>query len=300
MKTSLKTISGILVAVTAVVFTAHTIPASAATRIATSTHPNPFISSTTRTRAPAGMRVSSTTKQTALVDRQTSQVAKVEDLSVKGISNRIAALNEVAKAIAGMKNLSVTQKASFTAEITTLTSELNGLQAKIQADASSTPVGTRGALASSSVLRQDYQSITKDYRIYALVIPQVRILAAADRATTIISSYTTLSAKLQSRLATASAAGKNVSSQQAALVDLNSKIADATTQVAAAISAVSNLVPDNGNTAIAGTNEKAIKTGQAAITAAEKDIQAANKDAHTVLASVQTMPTAQASSTTAQ
>ncbi len=300
MKTTLQTISGILVAVIAVVFTMHAVPASAATKIATSTHPNPFISSTTRTRAPAGMRVSSTTKQAALVDRQTNQVAKIEDMSVKGISNRIAALNEVAKAVAAMKNLSATQKASFTAEITTLTSELNGLQAKIQADASSTPVGTRGALASSSVLRQDYQSITKDYRIYALVIPQVRILAAADRATTIISSLTTLSAKLQSRLATASAAGKNVSSQQATLADLNSKIADATTQVAAAINAVSNLVPDNGNTAIAGTNEKAIKTGQAAITAVEKDIQGANKDAHTVLASVQTMPTAQASSTTAQ
>ena len=300
MKTNLQIVSGILVAVMVTVFVAHTIPASAATKFATSTHPNPFISSTTRMHMPTGTRVSSTTKQAALIDRQTNQVAKVEDLSVKGISNRIAALNEVAKAVAAMKNLSATQKASFTTEITTLTGELNGLQAKIQADASSTLVGTRGALASSSVLRQDYQSITKDYRIYALVIPQVRILAAADRATTIISSLTTLSAKLQSRLATASAAGKNVSSQQAALADLNSKIADATTQVAAAISAVSNLVPDNGNTAIAGTNEKAIKTGQAAITAAEKDIQAANKDAHTVLASVQTMPTAQASSTTAQ
>ena len=65
MKTNLQIVSGILVAVMVTVFTAHIIPVSAATRIATSTHPNPFISSTTRMHVPTGMRTATTAIRTS-------------------------------------------------------------------------------------------------------------------------------------------------------------------------------------------------------------------------------------------
>ncbi|MEI6057704.1 MAG: hypothetical protein WCQ60_01890 [bacterium] len=192
------------------------------------------------------------------------------------IRQRVNSLNQLAQRLHGMRNISTTTRTSLTTEIQTEISLLNALQTKIHAEASSTT-----STASSTPLAQDIASITASYRIYALIIPQVTILADADKAITLANSLTTLATKLQTRIAAAQTAGKDITKLTAALTDLNAKLADAKVQAQAAITAVANLVPDNGNATIAASNKAALTAGRKAIAAATTDLRAAQMDART-------------------
>ena len=134
-----------------------------------------------------------------------------------------------------MTKLPADEKNALSATIQTQLNEMTTLKAKINAD---TDLAT---------LRVDVQSITKAYRIYMLVIPQGRIMAAADRAMTLADTANTLGAKLEARIAAAKTAGNDVSAEEATYADFQTKIADAQTQAAAATSEVATLTPDNGN-----------------------------------------------------
>jgi hypothetical protein len=211
----------------------------------------------------------------------------IDTRSGNDIAVRIRSLNSLLGRIGGMSKLSASDKSEITTEVQNLISELTTLQAKIQVDASSTPTGQAGDLSSTTPLRMDMQSITKDYRVYALVIPQLEILGAADRAETIVTSLNTVSTKLQTRISADQTAGDNVASLQASLSDLTAKAADAQTQAAAAISSTEALVPDQGDTTVAASNTAALKAARADIQTADSDIKAATADVQSIVKGVE-------------
>ena len=188
----------------------------------------------------------------------------------KEIQNRIDALNKLLLRIQGMKNLSVTQKASFATTIQTSVTNMTNLLTKIQSDTSTT------------TLKADLQSIAPDYRIYMLVMPQISILSATDRVNTLVTSFQTIQTKIQARLATDATANANTS-VQSALTDITAKLTDATTQSTAASNEVSGLIPDNGVKTVQTSNTAALKDAQSKIKAANKDLQAARKDVQTIV-----------------
>ena len=186
------------------------------------------------------------------------------------IDRRVAALNKLATRVGAMKHITDTQKASLTTTIQTQISTLTTLKTKIDGD---TDIAT---------LRTDLQSITKSYRIFILIMPQITIMAAADRANTIADNMTTLSGKLSTRIATAEAAGKDVSTLKTTLDDMNTKIADAHTQAGIAITDVTSLVPDQGDATKAEANRQALLHARSKIRAAQDDLVGARKDALTI------------------
>jgi hypothetical protein len=229
-------------------------------------------------------RMASTTaaRQEERKQMQQNNVEKRVDAAVNTanhqIEARIDALNKLASRISEMKNVSDAQKATISTEVQTQIGDLNALLTKIQSEASSTT-----NFSSTTAFRTDVKSITDGYRIYALVIPQGSILSAVDRVNTLATSMTTLSAKLQARISAAQTAGIDVTSLNAALADLNAKVADAKTQATAAAAKVSGLTPDNGDKTVAASNAAAIKAGQANIRVADTDIKAAYKDAEMIV-----------------
>jgi hypothetical protein len=186
------------------------------------------------------------------------------------IARRITALNALSTRVNAMQKVSADQKSSLSSSIQTQISAMNSLQAKIAGDANST-----------TSLKADVQSITGSYRIFALIIPQGAIEAAADRVMTIASDMTTIGTKLQTRVtALGSSASGAVTS---ALADFNAKIADANTQARAAVTEVSGLMPDQGVQAQMQANTAALKDARSKIQAAEKDLVAARSDAATIV-----------------
>jgi len=183
---------------------------------------------------------------------------------------RVDALDKLLARINGMKNLSDSQKASFSAEIQSSITDMTNLQAKINADASTTS------------LKADLQSITGDYRIYALVMPQLSLLSAVDRAGTLVASLGTIQSKIQARVsADASLSGNAAIS--ADIADMTAKLADATSVSAAAQAEITGLKPDNGDKTVMASNTAALKDARTKMQTVQKDLAAARKDAGAIV-----------------
>lgn len=189
----------------------------------------------------------------------------------KEIQRRIDALNKLASRIAQMKKVTDAQKANLTTLVQNQITAMTTLKAKIDAD------------TATSTLQTDVKSITDSYRIYMLILPQIQILAAADRAETIVDAMNAMVPKIQAAITTAQNAGKDVSGLQASLADFNAKVADANTQAQAAITAVASLTPDNGDSTVAQSNKTALMNARADIKKANQDLQAARKDAGSIV-----------------
>lgn len=190
--------------------------------------------------------------------------------ATREIDRRIALLNQDISRINAMQKLSDAQKASLVATAQTNITNLTTLKAKIAAD---TDIET---------LKTDVKSITQSYRIFALVHPQGRIIAAADRILATADNLVTVQGKLQVRITAAQTAGKDVTAMNTAMAEISAKSADAKTQAQNAITLVAALTPDQGNQTMSQSNKTALTNAQAAIKAARADLEIASKDAHTI------------------
>ena len=255
-----------LSAATSVVFTALTVLPASATML--------------DMNAQATMSATASTSITTKLDTAGRAKADTE------ITSRISALNSLETRINQMQKISANDKASLDTNLQAAVADMTNLKATIDAD------------TVAATLKSDIQSITKSYRIYMLILPQGRIIAASDRIMTITGLLSDLSAKLQVRIAAAQAAGQNVTVLNASLSDMNAKTSDANVQAQAAISEVANLQPDNGNTTTFTSNQQAIKDARAKIKVATADLKTARQDAGSIVKSVEaTKITASATST---
>jgi hypothetical protein len=207
----------------------------------------------------------------------TSDMASAITKSDTAINDRITALNTLNTKVQAMVKVSASEKASLSANIQTDLGTLTNLKAKIDAD-------TDGA-----TLRTDITSITQGNRIYALVIPQGTILAASDKAETTDESFVTLGTKLQTRIAAAQSAGKDVSTLQSEDVDFNSKVSDANTQAQSSVSVTASLTPDEGNATVAASNKQALETGRTDLKASVSDLKTAYSDAKEIVSTLESM-----------
>ena len=187
------------------------------------------------------------------------------------VNQRITSLNTLLNNIQKMVHLSDSDRNSVEASINADISKLNYLKIKIDADTSTTS------------LKDDLSSITKAYRVYVLAEPQVRITTASDRILSIINSLSTISAKVNARLASSTQASSTDPAIQGALADFNAQITDAAAQAHAAITEVAGLQPDNGDATIAASNKAALQDARAKILAAEKDLKTAQSDIRTIV-----------------
>jgi hypothetical protein len=168
--------------------------------------------------------------------------------------------------ISGIKKLTDAQKSSFTSQIQTEVSNLTTLKSKIDAD---TDIAT---------LRIDVKSVIDSYRIYALYMPMINLIVAADRITDTAINFTAIATKIQTRLQQAQSAGKDVTALQASLTDMQSKITDATNQAQQVISAVTPLTP-------AGYpgNRTTLQSARAMLKIGQSDLNTALQDARTII-----------------
>ncbi|MBI4088334.1 hypothetical protein HY418_03070 [Candidatus Kaiserbacteria bacterium] len=211
------------------------------------------------------VRAGSTTArtQTALEAR----IATGKDRAGREIERRITMLNALNKRIQAMLRVSTTRKAGTSAAVEAEIADLTSLKAKIDAD------------TDIESLRADIKSIATSYRIFALVVPQTRIIVAADKLQTTAAMMATFADKLQIRISAAQTSGNDVTALSQLLSDMSLKITDAQTLAADAISLVADLQPDNGDKAVQESNTAAMREARTKIEAALADLRTARKDA---------------------
>jgi prefoldin subunit 5 len=186
--------------------------------------------------------------------------------AVNEIDRRIAALTQATSRLGLLKHLSDTVKSTLTTLVRGEIESLTALKAKIQAE---TDLAT---------LRTDAKSIVVSHRIFALFLPQVRLLATADKLLQISDKTTELSVKLQARIATAKAAGNNTVSLETLLAGMNQNIESARTNANEVITAVTPLTPDGYP-----ANRTALLSAKQNLQAGHKSLKDAIQDARKII-----------------
>ena len=187
------------------------------------------------------------------------------------IERRIDALTKLSARISQMQRISSNDQAVLTSNLQTQISALTTLKTKIDADTDAT------------TLKADVKSITDSYRIFMLILPQNAMLAAEDRIVTIADAMAALGSKLSVRISAAQASSTDMTAAQAALADMQAKLADAKVQATAAQNLVLTLKPDNGDKTIEAANKQTLKDARVKIQAGQQDLVAARKDINTIL-----------------
>lgn len=218
---------------------------------------------------------------------EATRAERAKEKAAKEIDRRIESLNKMLTNVTALSKVSDVFKGNLKTNVQTQIDSLTALKAKIESD---TDLPT---------LKEDIKKITESYRVYMVVMPQARISAAADRMATIINMFLGTGTKLQARINTAKADGKDTTEAQKLIDDMAAKLASAKGHAEAALNAVTPLVPDNGDKAVATSNQEAIKKAQAELKLAQADITAARKDMAAIVKALGTLKALpQASSTT--
>lgn len=217
--------------------------------------------------------------------RQDNRMTLLKTRADNELTRRITSLTRLITTIGAMKRLTSDQKATLTSQMQTEITNLNTLKTKIDGD---TDIAT---------LRTDVQSIVKSYRVYALFLPQIQIIAYADRLMGVVDDMNVLVSKLQTRVDGVKSSGKDTSSMQSLLDDMKAKLTDADTQAQNAINAVLPLTPDGYP-----GNKTTLQSARSMLQAARTDMKTATKDAQQVRQSLKNFkpavtPTATAAST---
>ena len=147
-------------------------------------------------------------KKEAVLNNKTTNL---KDRAAKEIERRLTSLNDLISKINGIKKITDAQKSSFSSQIQTEIVSLNTLKTKIDADTDLT------------ALKTDVQSIIKSYRVYALFLPKINILLAADGLDNLADKLSTIAIKLETKINDAKVKGTDVATLNSLLSNLNSK-----------------------------------------------------------------------------
>jgi hypothetical protein len=221
--------------------------------------------------------VSTVSKTPSVTPRPTATTAptetdaqKITNLQTKGtaeIQRRINNLNTSLTGLAASTKLSAGDKTALTAEVQ---AELTGL------------IALKSKLASDTTLAEcvtDVQNIFNDYRVYALLLPKIRMITVTDRFTAVEAELTTLQPLLQTAIDTQNAAGKSTTAMQATLDDLHTKTAAAGALTSIVDAPLIALQPTDYD-----SNHAVLETYRTSLGTALADIQAASSDAKTLAA----------------
>lgn len=170
-----------------------------------------------------------TTAPTQIAARQDARLTTLKAKADKMIDERIAALQKLLTHVTTDSKLPASDVSAFTSDINTTISSLQTLKAKIDADTDYTT-----ALA-------DTKSIVTNYRIYLIYEPKLRLMIAVDNLTTLNQKLASLSGNLTTLISTMKSEGKDVTTAQNALTDLNAKLTDANTKLADANTLLKNI-----------------------------------------------------------
>ncbi len=191
------------------------------------------------------------------LENQETRLTRLHARCDQEVNVRINNLNGLNTAVGNLKKLPSAQISQFQNEIQTDINGLTSLKAKCDAD------------TDAPTLISDIKSIFTNFRVYAVFMPQVRLLAAADRMGVTVDLFSDYANKLQYRINQQG----NPANLTALLTDMNAKIADAKTQYTNVINLISPLSPSSfpGSNPTLKSARTDLKTGYADLRAAFQD-----------------------------
>ena len=198
--------------------------------------------------------------------KTTHTLESVQAAAKTATSKRETALSAAIARLDAAKGISATDKATLVDRLNADLTGMKTIEAKVAAD---TTLVTASA---------DLKTVFTTYRVFGVAIPQARIVADIDRATSIeIPKLTASQTKLAAMLA-GKDASKSTAALQSDLADMKAKIAAANTELSGASEKVLAITPADYN-----SNKTVVKSARASVKTAENDLKQARADRKAIL-----------------
>ena len=182
------------------------------------------------------------------------------------IDRRFDTITKLQSRVAGAAGLTAGDRDALGSQLTADTNGLTALRAAIDGE------------TDVHVLKADLKKIATDFRIYLLQVPKVADVIAADNELAAVARLGTHAAKLQARIDTDKAAGKDVTEAQTDLNAMTAKVAQVSPLVTGIPAAVLPLTPAQYNAGTAKpilvSSRTSIQSGRGLLAGARADAQA--------------------------
>ncbi len=215
-------------------------------------------STTATTQTPA------TTATTALKTRRSAPAGRdLESLRsrcVAAIDVRLRALSAAKAALASAGHVTVDHRAALAALLDETTARLQALRTDIAAD------------AEAGSLKGHCRPIFEDNRVFALVLPRMRLVVAADVSGAVAAKLEAVAGKLGAAIAEAEAAGRDMTQARADLEAMEAKIASAQASAASVPGTVLGLTPADWN-----ADHRVLAPARQSLQSAGKDLRGARE-----------------------
>jgi hypothetical protein len=172
-----------------------------------------------------------TTVAPAMAADASDTVPGLKTALTQRIDLRLTALAKDGAAITAAKHLTDADKSTLSTLVSKDTSGLNDLKTKVASE------------TTLAALKADAQSMVDDYRVFILVGPQVRLTVAGDAEAFALDKVQQAHDKLATLVAKAKAAGKDTTSAEQDLTDMQAAIDKGKADLAGQVTKVLALVP---------------------------------------------------------
>lgn len=152
-----------------------------------------------------------------------------------GIDRRATALDRLSGRIASDTSLTDGHRSTLDGIVSNARSAMSTLRPQVEAD------------ADAASLRTHCESVVKDYRVFALVAPQVHITRGADAASAAVSRLADAESKISDAIATAKAAGKDTAQAEADAATFSAAIDKVESDVSGLADSVLAITPADYN-----------------------------------------------------
>lgn len=206
-------------------------------------------------------------------ERRALAMDEIKSRCLRQIDLRHTALSRVKQRLANARFLTDTHEDALTQNIDATSASLSRLADVIQGE------------DNFEELREECRSIVMDHRVFVLVLPRARLLAAADAELAAANRLTEAAAQLQAKIDEAKAAGKDTTEAESDLARTRAHIANARDQADGVYDAVVGITPSqyNGNHEILQGTREAVRAAKnelrAAVAAAREVRQGLGDDA---------------------
>lgn len=203
----------------------------------------------------------------AAAETNTAESKRLTAIKTKGdaeLGRRVDTLAKLLITINSATRLSSSSKQALSEQVSNENVALVALRVKLAAE-------TTVADAAN-----DVKTLVTEYRVYALIVPKVQLIRAADDEQVAEAKLLALQAKLTTRINNARTAGKDVAALQAKLDDMTANLAQAQSISSEVETSVLPLQPtdyNNDHTILSGQRDK-LKTAKTAAQAAFTDAKA--------------------------
>jgi hypothetical protein len=241
--------------------TLYAVPTVTSASVAVTSAPTPVVASTADVVVPT---TPSVTSVSPVIEKseviKTNSLVRIKARGAQLIKERVNSLNENAQTIATSKTLTTEQKAVFAAFFSGKVADLNALNTKIQ-------TGTEAS--STKVL---VTSIFTDFRIYGVLLPQLRIQKRIYDLQNHSAKLTETFAKIQTKIDEFKAKGKDVTVWQKSLDDAKTLVTTDTAKLQPLLVKINELKPSDYGT----TSKTVIESVNKDVRSIAKDFQSIN------------------------